>query len=347
MSKTLNWGILGAGSIARTFAKGVARSRSGRVVAIGSRSQANADRFGDEMNVPHRHGSYDALLANAEVHAVYIATPHPEHLEWAVKAARAKKHLLCEKPLALNYEQAALIVQAARENDVFLMEAFMYRCHPQTQKIVELVRSKAIGDVRMIQATFGFRAPFDATQRLWANELGGGGILDVGCYPVSMSRLVAGAAVGKEFADPVSVTGAGRLHPVTRVDEYASASLTFASGIIANVSTSVGVEQENVVRIYGTEGYLLVGNPWGPSTDGSNTQILIYLNGQTAPRAIEVETPGWLYEIEADTVAAHLDLRQAPSPAMSWDDTLGNMKTLDLWRKAIGLVYDAERTTTI
>jgi predicted dehydrogenase len=323
MSKTLNWGILGAGTIARTFARGVARSKSGRVVAIGSRSQANADQFGDELNVPNRHGSYDALLA--------------------VKAARARKHLLCEKPIALNHEQAAQIVAAARENDVFLMEAFMYRCHPQTQKIVELVKSKAVGDIKVIQATFGFRAPFDPKQRLWCNELGGGGILDVGCYPVSMARLIAGAAVGKEFADPIAVTGAGQLNPITHVDEYAAASLSFAGGIIANVSTSLAVEQENVVRIYGTEGYILVANPWMPSNDGSNTQILIYQNGQPAPRAIEVVTPGWLYAIEADTVAAHLDLRQAPSPAMSWDDTLGNMKTLDQWRKAIGLVYHAER----
>ena len=347
MSKTLNWGILGAGAIAKTFAKGVARTTGGKVIAIGSRSQGKADLFGDELGIARRYGSYEALLADAEVEAVYIATPHPEHAEWAIKTAEAKKHVLCEKPIGMNFGEAMAIVEAARDNDVFLMEAFMYRCHPQTQKLVELVKQKAIGDVRLIQATFGFRMPFDPKQRIWANELGGGGILDVGCYPVSMVRLIAGAATGRDFADPISVCGAGHLHPITRADEYAIASLQFAGGIVATVATSVGLEQENVVRIYGTEGYIFVPNPWLPGSDGLDTKILIYSNGQPEPREIAVETPNWLYAIEADTVAAHIDLRQAPAPAMSWDDTLGNMKTLDQWRQAIGLTYDAEKPENV
>ena len=347
MSKTLNWGILGAGTIAKTFAKGVARTSSGKVIAIGSRSQSKADQFGNELNIPRRYGSYDALLADPQVQAVYIATPHPEHAEWAIKAAEAKKHLLCEKPIGLNFGEAMAIVEAARDNDVFLMEAFMYRCHPQTQKLVELVKEKAIGDVKLIQATFGFRAPFDPKQRLWANELGGGGILDVGCYPISMARLIAGAALGKDFADPIRVSGAGHLHPITRADEYAIASLQFAGGIVASVATGIGLEQENVVRIYGTEGYILVPNPWLPGDDGLGTKLLLYSNGKPTPREIAIETPNWLYALEADTVAAHINLRQAPSPAMRWDDTLGNMKTLDQWRQAIGLTYDSEKPENV
>jgi predicted dehydrogenase len=343
MSTTLNWGILGAGAIARTFAQGVARTTSGRVVAVGSRSQAKADLFGDELNILRRHGRYDALLADAEVQAVYIATPHPEHVEWAIKAAAAKKHILCEKPLGLNAGEAAAIIQAARDNDVFLMEAFMYRCHPQTQKIVELVKDKAIGDVKLIQAAFGFRSTFDPKQRLWANKLGGGGILDVGCYPVSMSRLIAGASVGKDFSDPVSLSGTGHLNEITRVDEYALAHLHFPGEVVASLATSIALELENVVRIYGTEGYILVPNPWMPSSHGGDTKILICRNGRDAPREITIEAPNWLYALEAETVAANIERRQASSPAMSWDDSLGNMKTLDRWRQAIGLVYDAER----
>src|SRR5438105_4075950 len=188
----LNWGILATGNIATAFAQGVSHSKTGKLVAVGSRSQEKADKFGSEHNVAKRYGSYEALLADPNVHAVYVATPHPQHVDWAIRAARAKKHVLVEKPLAVNHAQAMAIVEAAVENDVFLMEAFMYRCHPQTAKLLELIRERTIGDVRMIRASFGFNSAFNPDSRVYSNALAGGGILDVGCYPVSMSRLIAG-----------------------------------------------------------------------------------------------------------------------------------------------------------
>src|SRR5438067_9940242 len=161
MAEKLAWGILGTGTIAKTFARGVQKSKTGTLAAVGSRSQESADAFGDALSVPagHRHAGYDALLADPSVQAIYIATPHPWHAHWAIRAAAAKKHLLVEKPIALNAADAMAIVEAAIANDVFLMEAFMYRCHPQTHKLVELIRDGAIGEVRMIQAAFGFHWP--------------------------------------------------------------------------------------------------------------------------------------------------------------------------------------------
>ncbi|MGB9620027.1 MAG: Gfo/Idh/MocA family protein, partial [Armatimonadota bacterium] len=202
MSKKLQWGIISTGRISGVFAKNLVPSETGELLAVASRTQAAADKFGDEYNVPRRYGSYQDLLDDPDVEAVYISTPHPMHAEWAVKAAEAGKHILCEKPLALNYSEAMAIIEAARRNDVFLMEAFMYRCHPQTARIVELVRGGAIGEVRLIQATFSFHAARDPEGRLLNPELAGGGIMDVGCYCCSMSRLVAGAALGKPFAEP-------------------------------------------------------------------------------------------------------------------------------------------------
>jgi predicted dehydrogenase len=193
MEKQVAWGILGTGSIAHTFAKAVGESKTGRLVAIGSRSQESADKFGDEFDVPHRHATYEELLSNPEVQAVYISTPHPQHAEWAIKTADAGKHILCEKPLTMNYPEAMAVVEAAVRNDVFLMEAFMYRCHPQTAKLVELIREGAIGQVRVIQADFSFHGGYNPESRLLNPELGGGGILDVGCYCASMARLIAGA----------------------------------------------------------------------------------------------------------------------------------------------------------
>jgi predicted dehydrogenase len=240
----LGWGILATGRIAGIFAQGVARSQHSRLVAVGSRTQAGADRFAQEFNVPRAHGSYEALLADPEVQAVYIATPHPQHVEWAVKAAEAGKHILCEKPVGLNHAEAMVMTEAARAHGVLFMEAFMYRCHPQTAKVLEIVRSGVLGEIRLVQAAFGFNAGFNATSRLWANASGGGGILDVGCYPVSFSRLIAGAMSGQPFLDPVSVTGAGQLHAETGVDVVAAATLKFANGLVAQVGTSIGLSQE-------------------------------------------------------------------------------------------------------
>ncbi len=338
----LHWGILSTGNIARTFAAGVRHSTTGVLVAVGSRTQASADRFADEFDIPKRHTSYEALLADPEVEAVYIATPHPMHAEWAIKAAEAGKHILCEKPLALNYPQAQAMIEAAREHDVFLMEAFMYRCHPQTAKLVELIRQRIIGEVRMIQAAFGFHAHVGPDHRLLSNALGGGGILDVGCYPVSMARLIAGAALGRDFANPIKVTGAGKLHASTGVDEYAVATLEFEGSIVAQVATGVMLNMRNVVHIFGTEGDILLTSPWVPARHGGTTDIIVQRRGEPK-RIVEVESDEWLYAIEADTVARNIERRQAPAPAMSWDDSLGNMQTLDQWRWAIGLTYEQEK----
>lgn len=341
MADKLNWGIIGAGGIARAFAAGVAKSRTGTMVAVGSRTQENADRFASENNVPKAHGSYEALLADDEVEAVYISTPHPMHAEWAIKAAEAGKHILCEKPIGINHAEAMAIVEAARRHDVFLMEAFMYRCHPQTRKLVELVQVQHIGEVRVIQASFSFHAGYDADSRLFANRLGGGGILDVGCYCTSLARLVAGVAQGEHAIDPDEVTGVGVLGE-TGVDEYAMACLKFPGNILAMLSTGVSVHQDNAVRIFGTKGRIVLPWPWIPAREGGTCRILTQMNGQDEPTEHLIETDEYLYAIEADTVADHLDQRQASSPAMTWNDTLGNMQTLDRWRRAIGLVYESE-----
>ena len=346
MASTLNWGIIGAGGIAKTFAKGLAASRTGKLLAIASRSQEKAEKFGQDFNVPRRYGSYEALLADKEINAVYLCTPHPHHAEWAIKAAAAKKHILCEKPMGLNWAQAMAIVEAARANDVFLMEAFMYRCHPQIAKLVELLRQKAIGNVRMIQATFSFQAGFNPTGRLFANELGGGGILDVGCYCTSMARLVAGVALGKEIAEPLEVKGSGHLGQ-TGADEWAAAVLKFPGGIVAQLATGVSLNQDNGVRIFGSEGSIAIPSPWIPAREGGSVKIVVNKKGQAQPQEIAVESTQHLYGIEADVVARYIDQRQAAFPAMTWDDTLGNMRTLDLWRQSIGLVYEQEKPQNI
>ena len=205
MDGPLRWGIIGTGKIADAFARGLGQTDTGDLVAVASRTEANAERFGETHGVGRRHGSYDALVDDPGVDAVYVSTPHPMHAEWAIRCAEAGKHVLCEKPMTLNEADTMAVVEAARRSDVFLMEAFMYRCHPQTERLVGLLRSGVIGDVKLVRATFGFRLPHDPEERHLANGLGGGGILDVGCYTVSMSRLVAATALGVEVAEPREV----------------------------------------------------------------------------------------------------------------------------------------------
>lgn len=335
----LAWGILGTGRIARTFARAVQSSGAGRLVAVGSRTQAAADQFGDMFGITRRHSSYAALLADAEVAAVYIAVPHTGHAEWAIRAAEAGKHILCEKPLGLNHAEAMTIVEAARRHGVFLMEAYMYRHHPQIACTVELIRSGAIGEVRAIQAAFSFDSAYNLAGRLLNQQLGGGGILDVGGYPVSLARLIAGAAREQPFADPTDVVALGRVGPESRVDEWSAAILRFPGDIIAQVATGVRLQMERGARIYGSAGSLFLPEPFLPAPD-QPARIVLQRNDGSAPEEILSEAAD-SYAREALAVAAHLAAGQAP--AMSWDDTLGTMQTLDRWRAAIGLVYDAER----
>ena len=343
MSEKLNWGLLATGNIANALANGIQRSRTGRLLAAASRSLEKAQDFAKKYDIPRAYGSYEELLADPEVEAVYISTPHSFHAEWAVKAAEAGKHILCEKPLALNAAEAMAVVEAARQNRVFLLEAFMYRCHPLTDKLLELVRDRAVGELRMIRASFSFQAGFNPEGRLFNNRLAGGGILDVGCYPVSMSRLVAGAALGRPFADPLRVVGAGHLLPETGVDAYAAAVLQFENGILAQVSAGVRLNQENDLTLYCDDGRIRVDTPWFGSGREGGRAVIEILPQNGAPREEVVETDQWLYTFEADTVGLAVLDRQLQASAMTWDDSLGNMRTLDAWRRETGLEYESEK----
>ncbi|HTZ19243.1 MAG TPA: Gfo/Idh/MocA family oxidoreductase [Opitutaceae bacterium] len=342
MSTLLNWGILSTGNIAGTYAKGVARSQTGRVVAVASRELAKARAFAAEHRIERAHGSYEALLADPGVQAVYIATPHPQHLEWVMRTALAGKHVLCEKPMTMNLAEARTAAEACRASGVLFMEAFMYRCHPQTAKIVELIRDGALGRVELVQATFSYNRPFDPAHRVFNKALGGGGILDVGCYPVSLSRLVAGAAGGQPFLDPEHVDGVARIHPQSATDVYAAATLGFANGIIAQVSGGIGLWQERVARIYGSEGWLHVPEPFILDFDGGDSKLILHRHGASAPEEIVVTAPP-LYTTEADAFGRAFFAGAREAPAMPVADSLGNMATLDRWRAAVGLAYDADK----
>ncbi|HZX02336.1 aldo/keto reductase [Kribbella sp.] len=339
----LRWGIIGTGNIASRFASQVPTSKTNEVVAVGSRSIDSANAFADKWDIANRHASYEDLLADQSVEAVYIATPHPLHVEWAIKAAEAGKHVLCEKPLAINRAWAEAMIEAAVRNDVFLMEAYMYRCLPQTKLVAQLVRDGELGTVHQIQATFAFNAAFRPESRIFADELAGGGILDVGGYPVSMARLIAGAATGRPYAEPAAVNAVGQVGE-TGADEWTVATLFFDGGITAQISTGVRLADRNQVRIYGSKGYLQIDDPWFGG-DGKPTHVTLYRAGEE-PRELSAE-PALIYTAEAEAVQAAIAAGAKEAPEMSWADTLGNLTVQDQWRAAIGQQYASERDDAI
>ena len=349
----LNWGVIGAGVIARVFCNGMRFSRTGRIAAVASRSRERADALADPFAIAGRFDRYEALLADDEIDAVYLSTIHPAHAEWAIKAAEAGKHLLVEKPIGMNHLEAAAMIDAAATHDVFLMEAFMYRCHPQTQRLAELVRAGAIGEVRMIRTVFSYQGRIAPESRTFGNAPGGGGILDIGCYTASAARLLAGAAAGEPFLEPHLVKGCAQLGP-TGVDHYAAATLQFDNGVIAELVCGVDCRVPSQLAVYGSEGILEVPDPWTPCSPCRHAaeplppdtafppgRILLTRAAESEPETIAVPVDRDLFTYEADTVAEHLEARQAP--AMSWLDTIGNMKLLDRWREEAGLVYEQER----
>ncbi|KAA0690882.1 oxidoreductase [Neorhizobium sp. P12A] len=342
----IRWGIIGPGTIAKTFADGIAHSRTGKLVAIATR---NPQKPGLAEGFPGARivNGYDALLADSEVEAIYIATPHTGHAEWAIKAARAGKHILVEKPIALSAYDATAIYHEAKKAGVFAGEAFMYRVHPQTAKLIELVRSGIIGQVRIIRSSFGFNmGSVRPEHRLFANDTAGGGILDVGGYPVSMARLIAGAVDGKPFLEPEKVSGVAHLGQ-TGVDEWASAALKFPNGIIAEVSCSIMANQDNTLRIIGSEGRLEVKDFWFASGHKGGTGKIEVIKPNSEPQTIDVEEKGWLYSFEVDAAgdAIRAGRTEFTSPGMSWADSIGNLRVLDQWRASVGLEYEVEKAT--
>src|SRR5262245_30520931 len=229
MSDRIRWGIVGTGKIARVLARALADSETGELVAVGSRTPQRAEALADEFGVRGSRGSYEGVIADPDVDVVYVATDHPDHREWATRAADAGKHLLCEKPLAVTRADAEAIVEAARRNEVFLLEAFAYRCHPQTLRLLDLLRSGAVGHVKVIDAAFGYDAGPDPGNYLLVHELAGGSILDVGCYPTSMAHLIARTAL-ETVTEPADVFGVAEIGP-SGVDHYASAVLRFDGGL--------------------------------------------------------------------------------------------------------------------
>ena len=255
----LRWGVISTANIGRAAVNpAIKASRNGELLAVASRDEERAREFADKWEIPQHYGSYDALLDDASLDAVYIPLPNSMHCEWTIRAAERGKHILCEKPLALDADECREMDAAAEANGVKLMEAFMYRFHPRTQKMVEMVRAGVVGDLKLITSAFTFRLNNADNVRL-RPEMGGGSLMDVGCYCVNVSRTIAGA-------EPVAVQAVAHQGP-SGVDEQMVGTLRFEDGLLAQFDSALNMVRRESCLVAGTDAYLTVPSAFLPGTD--------------------------------------------------------------------------------
>jgi len=322
--RRLRWGVLSTAGIAREkWIPGVRRApeQRGEVVAIASRDEAVARAVATELEIPRAHGSYEALLADPDVDAVYIPLPNHRHLEWTIAAARAGKHVLCEKPLALTAADAEQMVGACEQAGVVLMEAFMYRLHPSWIAVREMLAAGRIGRLQAVQSWFSYYNDDPRNIRNIA-DAGGGALYDIGCYSVNLSRMLFGA-------EPERVEAAIVRDPDMEIDVITSALLVFPGGGQATFTCSTRSESDQRVHIVGTEGLISIGIPFNIPPDRP-THVFVTQGGDP-PVAPNVERHTFAiadpYGVEADAFArAVLDGAPVPTPPA---DAVANLRVIE------------------
>jgi predicted dehydrogenase len=323
------WGVIGTGGIAAAFVTDLALLADAEVVAVGSRRQETADAFGDTFGIARRHPSYQALVDDPDVDVVYVSTPHPGHFPAAMLAIQAGKAVLCEKPFTLNATEAADLVAMARRQGVFLMEAMWTRFLPHVVRIRELLAEGVLGDLRTVTAEHGQYFPPDPAHRLFAPGLGGGTLLDLGVYPVSLASMVLGAPARVTAVSDAAETG---------VDAQTSILLQHAGGRHAVLTTTLSAASPNRAAVVGTQARVEIDPTWYRPTSFT----LIRRDGTVLERFDEPHEGGGLRH-QAAEVGRRLAAGEIESPGMPLDETVSIMATLDEVRRQIGLVYPSER----
>jgi predicted dehydrogenase len=327
VTDTIRWGILGSGWIASEFAQGLAELPDAELAAVGSRTAASADRFADKFQVPRRHASYQVLAEDPDIDVIYVATPNPLHREHCLLCLASGKPVLCEKPFALNAGQAGEMVRAARENQLFLMEAMWSRFFPLMAKVRELVDEGAIGEVQMLVADLCIQFDFDPSDRRYAPDLGGGALLDLGVYPLSLASMLMGV--------PARITSLAHLG-ATGVDEQASITLGYDQGQVSTLYASLRADSPVEAILLGTKGQIRI-HPWWIRPDA----ITLSVAGQEDTR-LEMPFAGNGYQFEAAEVMACLRAGKLESDLMPLDETLSIMETMDTIRAQWGLRFPGE-----
>lgn len=308
---SLSWGLLSTARINRALIPTIRASKRSRLVAVASRSQDQANAYASIWKIPKAYGSYEDMLADPEIDVVYNSLPNGLHALWTVKALQAGKHVLCEKPLAVTLEEVDAIQQAAQKAGRVVQEAFMYRHHPQTLKVKELVERGVIGQLQLVRGAFTYFLTHEADVRL-DHTLVGGSIWDVGCYPVSYARYIFGA-------EPVEVFG-WKVKGASQVDESFYGQMHFPGDVFAQVDSGFRSQFRSFIEIVGNEGTLSIPAPFQP---GYRTRITLSRGAHSEKIAVRGEE---LYRGEVENMADAILLGKPPR--VSLEDSRGNVAAI-------------------
>ncbi len=327
--RRIRWGVLSTGHIAGVFAGDLGLlPDEAELVAVASRELAKAEAFADDYGFARAYGSYAELAADAEVDVVYVATPHSDHFDSAKLCLEAGRSVLVEKPLTATVQQAEELIALARERDLFCMEAVWTRTNPLIRKVAEVVRAGEIGQIRHVEAGFGFTFDGPEDHRLLNPELAGGAILDLGPYPVHLVNVVVG--------EPQTMVGTGHL-AATGVDAHAVATLSFDGGPdggpapTASIWCTLETTAPTYAAVYGTSGRIEIDNFIKPD------QVRIHRDSDrgTDPEVLITQLPGGGYTLQAQEVMRCLRAGEQESPLVPWADTLACMRTLERWQQIV------------
>jgi D-xylose 1-dehydrogenase (NADP+, D-xylono-1,5-lactone-forming) len=311
MDKQLNWGLLSTARINQALIKPLTASKRTRLLAVASRSLPSAEAYAREWKIPRAHGSYEALLADPEIDVIYNPLPNHLHAEWTIKALRAGKHVLCEKPIALTLADVNSMFAAAKETGKILAEAFMYRHHPQTLKAKEIVDSGALGKIQLVKGAFTFTLTREGDIRS-KKETGGGSIWDVGCYPISYARTIV-------RTDPLEVFG-WQVTSQTGTDDSFYGQMKFDNGAYAQFDSGFKSPDRSMIEIVGTEGTLSIPDPFKPK---GTSEIFLSKGGKVEKIKIK---GGMLYMGEVDDMCDAIT--QGKAPRISHADSRGNVAAI-------------------
>ncbi len=311
-TKVLSWGLLSTARINQALITPLRASKRNKLLAVASRSQETADTYAKEKKITRAHGSYEALLADPEIDVIYNSLPNHLHAEWTIKAVEAGKHVLCEKPLALSVDEVDAIQAAARQHGRIVAEAFMYRHHPQTLKVQEIVQDGSLGTVKLIRGSFSFVLSRDEDIRLLDPAMGGGSIWDIGCYPISYARSVL-------RENPLDVFGQQVTGP-TGIDETFVGQMRFANDVLMQFDSSFVIPLHAFMEIVGSEATLSIPNPFKPN---ENEKIYLTRDGKTETIKVKGQE---LYIGEVENMADAILLGK--EPRISLDDSRANVKVI-------------------
>ncbi len=324
----IRWGILACGGIARKFADDLVHAKNGHLAAVSSRDLTRAQEFASHYDPSVKaYGSYEEMLSSGEIDVVYIASPHGLHYEHTLLCLEAGIPVLCEKAFAINSKQVAAMIQKAREKNLFLMEALWTRFHPSIAQLQAIIASGAIGEIKHLVADFGFKAAYDEEARWFNPHLTGGSLLDIGIYPLFISKLLLG--------QPLEMKATGVMAP-SGVDMNCSISTKYASGATASLFSTFAAQTDTTCTVYGTLGKIYM-HPRFHETKGMT--LTIYDGEETV---METERLGWGYSYEADAVQEDLHAGRTENAWMSHQFSQELMGLLDEIRAQIGLTYPNE-----